>query len=389
MTTTLTDSRVTTPAADGGRPFHVCHAVVRLDVGGLERVVLDLVREAVRDGHRATVLCLERPGALAPLAGELGARVICADKVPGFRPELVGRVAELLREDRPDVLHTHQLGALLYAGRAARRARVPVVVHTEHGKHYAARWRTRFLGRFAARAARRVFAVSDDIRRELRDCGIVLPRNVECVPNGVDADRFDVTDNPAVLRCEFGLPVDVPVIGTVGRLTALKRQDVLLHGFARLRHPTARLLVVGDGPAREELVNLAARLGVTDRVVFAGYREHPERALAAMDVFALTSDSEGMPLAILEAWAAGKPVVATRVGGVPELIADGCTGLLFPAGDDTALARHLDRLLTDRPLATRLGAAGRQTVRDRYDTRVMAGTYLRHYRDLLRSSVRV
>jgi glycosyltransferase involved in cell wall biosynthesis len=179
------------------------------------------------------------------------------------------------------------------------------------------------------------------------------------------------------------------VIGTVGRLAALKRQDVLLRGFARLRHPTARLLIVGDGPAREELVGLAAGLGVTDRVVFAGYRERPERALAAMDVFALTSDSEGMPLAILEAWAAGKPVVATRVGGVPELIADGRTGLLFPAGNDVALAQHLDRLLTDPSQATRLGAAGRETVRDRYDTRVMAGTYLGHYRDLLRSSVRV
>ena len=388
MNSTLLDVPARKSTADG-RPLHVCHAVLRLDVGGLERVVLDLVRESGRDGHRATVLCLERPGTLAQAAAELGARVICADKPPGFRPELVGRIADLLRADRPDVLHTHQCGALLYAGRAARRAKVPVVVHTEHGKHYADRWRTRFLGRFAARAARRVFAVSEDIRRELRDCGIVPPGKVACVPNGVDVDRFEVTDHRTSLRREFGLPADVPVIGTVGRLTALKRQDVLLQGFARLQLPTARLLIVGDGPAREELVNLAARLGVTDRVVFAGYRERPERALAAMDAFALTSDSEGMPLAILEAWAAGKPVVATRVGGVPELIADGRTGLLFPAGDDAALARLLDRLLADPLLAARLGAAGRQTVRDRYDTRVMAATYLRHYRDLLRSSVRM
>jgi glycosyltransferase involved in cell wall biosynthesis len=388
MTQTLAELPGRTATADG-RPLHVCHAVLRLDVGGLERVVLDLVRQAVREGHRATVLCVERPGTLAPLAADLGARVVCADKPPGFRPELVGRIAELLREDRPDVLHTHQLGALLYAGRAARRAKVPVVVHTEHGKHYADRWRARFLGWFAARAARRVFAVSDDIRRELRDRGIVPPGKVACVPNGVDTDRFDVADDPAGLRHEFGLPADGPVIGTVGRLTALKRQDVLLRGFARLQHPTARLLIVGDGPAREELVNLAAGLGVTDRVVFAGYRERPERALAAMDVFALTSDSEGMPLAVLEAWAAGKPVVATRVGGVPELIADGRTGLLISAGDDAALARHLDHLLADPPFAARLGAAGRETVRDRYDTRVMAGAYLRHYRALLRSSVRV
>ena len=376
-------------APDAGPPLHICHAVLRLDVGGLERVVLDLVREARRDGHRVSVLCLERPGRLAPAAADLGARVVSADKPAGFRPELVGRVADLFRADRPDVVHTHQLGALLYAGRAARRARVPVVVHTEHGKHYTEQWRWRFLGRFAARAARRVFAVSDDIRRELRDCGIVPPARVTRVPNGVDADRFDLTEDPTHLRREFGVPADAPVIGTVGRLTALKRQDVLLKGFARLRHPTARLLIVGDGPAREELVNLAAQLGITTRVVFAGYRERPERALAAMDVFALTSDSEGMPLAVLEAWAAGKPVVATRVGGVPELVADGRTGLLFPAGDDAWLARALDQLLADPARARSLGAAGRALVRERYDTRVMAATYLRHYRALLPSPVGV
>jgi len=294
-----------------------------------------------------------------------------------------------LRAERPDVLHTHQLGALLYAGRAARRARVPLVVHTEHGKHYAGRLRWRLLGRFAARSARRVFAVSGDIGRELCGCGIASPTKVIHVPNGVDADRFELADGPGELRREFGLPADGPVIGTVGRLTALKRQDVLLKGFARLEHPTARLLIVGDGPAREELVNLAARLGITNRVVFAGYREQPERAVGAMDVFALTSESEGMPLAILEAWAAGKPVVASRVGGVPELVADGRTGLLFSAGDDAEAARLLSRLLTDRPLAAALGAAGRALVRERYDTRVMAATYVRHYRALLRSSVRV
>jgi glycosyltransferase involved in cell wall biosynthesis len=386
MTATVPEKPTVARPADGGPPLHICHAVLRLDVGGLERVVLDLVREARRDGHRVSVLCLERPGLLAPAALDLGARVVSASKPAGFRPDVVRRVAKLLRADPPDVVHTHQLGALLYAGRAARRLRVPVV-HTEHGKHYARHWRWRFLGRFAARTARRVFAVSADIRRELRDCGIVSPAKVMHVPNGVDAARFALDDDPAQMRSEYGLPARGPVIGTVGRLTALKRQDVLLNGFARLDHPTARLLIVGDGPAREELVNLAARLGITDRVVFAGYRERPERALAAMDVFALTSDSEGMPLAILEAWAAGKPVLATRVGGVPELVADGRTGVLFPAGDDAALAYRLNRLLADVPAAAAMGAAGRALVRERYDTRAMAATYLGHYRDLLRSFV--
>jgi glycosyltransferase involved in cell wall biosynthesis len=371
-----------------GRSLHVCHTLLRLDVGGLERVVLDLVRESQRDGHRVSVLCLERPGALAGTAERLGARVVSVGKRPGFRPGMVPRIAGRLRELRPDVVHTHQVGALLYAGPAARWAGVPVVVHTEHGKNYSGRFRMRLLGRLATRSARRVFAVSGDILRDLCDRRIASPRKLVHVPNGVDVDRFEVADDVGELRREVGLPADVPVIGTVGRLTGVKRQDVLLRGFARLRHPAARLLVVGDGPAREELVSLAANLRITDRVLLAGYRDRPERALAAMDVFALTSDSEGMPLAILEAWAAGRPVVASRVGGVPELVADGSNGLLFPAGDDGALADCLDRLLRNRPLAESLGEAGRSLVRERYDTRAMAAAYLRHYRALLRITVR-
>jgi glycosyltransferase involved in cell wall biosynthesis len=368
-------------------PLHVCHVVLRLDVGGLERVVLDLIREAGRGGHAASVVCLERAGVLADAAADLGARVVAVGKRPGVRPGVVPRIRRALRELGPDVVHTHQVGALLYAGPAARRLGVPVV-HTEHGKHYAGRLRMRLVGRLAARSARRVFAVSADILRELRACRLAPPRKLGCVPNGVEVTRFDTGDSPGDARREFGLPPGVPVVGTVGRLAAVKRQDVLLRGFARLRHPAARLLIVGDGPAREELVSLAAALGITERVVFAGYRDRPERALAAMDVFALTSDSEGMPLAILEAWAANKPVVTSRVGGVPELVTDGRTGLLFPAGDDTALAECLNGLLDEPAFAAALGAAGRALVRERFDTRVMAAAYLRHYRELVRPAVK-
>jgi glycosyltransferase involved in cell wall biosynthesis len=367
-------------------PLHICHIVLRLDVGGLERIVLDLIHAGRRDGHRVSVLCLERPGVLAPVAVDLGAHVVSAGKRLGLRPRVVSRIGTILRRLRPDVIHTHQIGALLYAGPAARSIHVPVV-HTEHGKHYANRLRNRLLGRLAARAARRICAVSLDVLHELRDCGIAPPRKLVHVPNGVDPERFTVSDDIGTLRQEFDVPARVPVIGTVGRLTGLKRQDILLRGFTSVGHPTARLLLVGDGPARRELEALATSLGVIDRVRFAGYCARPERALAALDIFALTSDSEGMPLAILEAWAAGKPVVASGVGGVPDLIDDGRTGLLFRPRDVAALAGCLERLLHDQRLAQALGAAGRELVRARYDTRAMAAKYLGLYRELIQSTV--
>ena len=241
------------------------------------------------------------------------------------------------------MVHTHQIGALLYAGPAARRARVPVVVHTEHGKHYAARWRKRIVGRMAARYAHRYFCVSDDIRREVCDFRIVPSTKAEVVHNGIDLAPFEGLPDVVTARRDLGLPADAFIVGTVGRLAAVKRQDVLLRGFARLvaNRPSSHLLIVGEGANRAGLESLAAALGISSKVTFAGYASRPERFLAAMDVFALTSDSEGMPLSILEAWAAGKPVVASRVGGVPELIEDGRNGLLVPAGDDVALADRL------------------------------------------------
>lgn len=373
-------------ARDSETSLHVCHVVLSMDVGGLERVVLDLCRQARVSGQQVSILCVQRPGTLAQGAEALGVPVVCAGKPAGFRPDFISVIADLFRTLRPDVVHTHQIGALVYAGPAARRARVPLTVHTEHGKHYATSWKRRMLGRVAARYARRFFTVSTDIGQEVRDCRIVPPGRIIHVPNGIDTSRFDVREDATALRREFGLLPDQPVIGTVGRLASVKRHDILLQAFARLHHRSTQLLIVGEGPLRPELLGLAERLGVSDRVKFAGYLDRPERALAAMDVFALTSQSEGMPLAILEAWAAGKPVVASRVGGVPELVDDGRTGLLFESGDVETLAGLLDRLLADRELGRALGSAGQALARSRFDTRVMSETYRRHYRMLLSAS---
>jgi glycosyltransferase involved in cell wall biosynthesis len=371
--------------SDRAAPLHVCHVVLSLGVGGLERVILDLAREGPSRGQGVSILCVERPGALAPAAESLGVPIACAGKTPGFRPDVVPRITTLLRRIRPDVVHTHQIGALLYAGPAARRARVPLTVHTEHGKHYAGRWRMRLIGRMAGRYARRYFCVSADIVREVRDHRLVPRAKLALIPNGIDTQRFAAPADGSLVRREAGVLPGAFVVGTVGRLATVKRQDVLLRGFARLTAGgvAAHLLLVGDGPKREDLQVLAARLGVAGRVTFAGYTDRPERFLAAMDAFALTSDSEGMPLSVLEAWAAGKPVVASRVGGVPELIADGRTGLLFPAGDDAALSDRLRWLVHNRSLACALGEAGRSLVQDRFDTRVMADAYEQHYRELM------
>lgn len=361
-------------------PLKVIHVVLSLDVGGLERVVLSLVRQGQARGQRVAVICLERHGTLAAEAESLNARVLCVEKRPGIRPGTMGRLGAVLRELRPNIIHTHQIGALLYAGPAARATGI-AVVHTEHGKHSSRRLRTRLLGCLAGRYAARVFCVSGDIAAGVIAHYGVPRRKVDVVPNGIDTAPFQERGDAEALRRSLGIPLGAPVVGTVGRLSEVKRQDRLVRAFFSItgRLPHAHLLLVGDGPVLRDLRELVQRLGLDGRVHFAGYQARPERFFQVMDVFALTSDSEGMPLAVLEAWAAGLPVVASRVGGLPKLITHGQTGVLFAPGDEGALTAALGAMLTDVELARRLGECGRRQLDSSFTASRMAAEYERHY----------
>jgi glycosyltransferase involved in cell wall biosynthesis len=372
--------------------LHVAHAVLSLDTGGLERIVVDLVRHGRRCGHRVSVLCIERPGTLAPQVEALGATLVCVGKPAGVRLGTRGQVAAVLRGLRPDVLHTHQVGALFYAGRAARDLGIPVVVHTEHINNvrkahggYLRRLKMTWLWWWTARYARRFFCVSEDISAEMAARRIVPKHKLSVVLNGINTEPFREPVDRDALRASLGIPADALIVGSVGRLNEVKCQDLLLRAFARVRAdvPAARLLLVGDGPMRTALEELAGQLGVADAVCFAGYQARPERFLGVMDVFALTSRMEGLPLAILEAWAAGLPVVASAVGGVPDLINHEQNGLLFASGDEDALTGLLGRLLRDPAGGRSLGAGGRAEVMERYDLQRMAADYERHYRALM------
>ncbi len=372
-------------------PLHVVHIVLSLDCGGLERIVLDLARKGPGLGQRVSVICLERHGDLAAEVEAAGASVTCLHKPPGRRPEMVEKVREVFRQLQPDVVHTHQIGALLYSGPAARQLRVPLVVHTEHinqiAKHRVLnkRMRTRLLWWVAGRHADRFFCVSEDIAAEVKAYGLVAQDKVRVVANGIDTRRFRDHEGSAAVRESLGIAPEVPVIGTVGRINEVKCQDLLIRSFARIRgrFGDSRLLIVGDGPRRAEMEALVASLGLAASVSFVGYQSRPDQFLHAMDVFALTSRAEGMPLAILEAWAAGIPVVSTRVGGIPRVVEHGQTGLLIDSGDEDALTEALMGLLADPTAARKLADAGQKRAEADFDFARMAEDYHRHYLERL------
>jgi glycosyltransferase involved in cell wall biosynthesis len=267
-------------------------------------------------------------------------------------------LATLLRRERVDVLHAHMFTSNVYGALLGRLARVPVVISHEHSWSFEGEPVRKLLDRHViARLSDRFIAVSREDERRMIEIEGVRPEKIEVVPNGIEAMRATGTD----VRAELGIEPGAPLIGSVGVLRPEKAFDVLAAAVKLLlpARPDLKLAIVGDGwPEPVAALEAAIEsLGVTDAVKLVGFRGDIPDFLASLDVAVSSSLREGSPLSVMEYMGAGKPIVATRVGGVPDLIDDGEHGLLVPPGDPEALAAAIGRLLDDRALADRLGHA--------------------------------
>jgi glycosyltransferase involved in cell wall biosynthesis len=263
--------------------------------------------------------------------------------------------------------------------------RIPVVSHLHIENHFrpATRWLLRAADNRTARSCRALIAVSGDTKRAYERQG--YPKRIEVVYNGVVLSNSPLRGSG--LRAELGIPNGAPLVGEVGRLCDVKGQRELIAALAQV--PDARAVLVGadleqGGAFQASLERDAEQLGVRDRVVFAGRREDASALLGELDVVALPSWTEGLPLVVLEAMARRRPVVATPVGGTPEVVVDGETGLLVPPRDPDALAGALRRLLADAELRQRMGEAGYERVRERFSADAMTRRVLEIYDEVLR-----
>jgi glycosyltransferase involved in cell wall biosynthesis len=354
------------------KPVRVAHVALQLETGGMERLLVEFARRADRTEFEPIVVCLGRRGPIGDEIEARGARVIALNLPPGVRPSALFRLARLFRDERIDVVHTHNTKPLLYAGPAARMAGVRAVVHTRHGQRHGATRRQTLLFRLAARCADRIVCVSADSERLCRAEGIGTA--LVTVPNGIDCERF--------AQCG---PRDGGPAVFVGRLTPEKDIATLIEAMviAIRREPRFRLTVAGAGPCAAELAALAKVRGLEGHVRFVGDTSDVPALLATASLFVLPSRTEGMPLTVIEAMACGLPVVATRVGGTPEVVVDGETGLLVAAGDAPALATAMLAIHGHPRRATAMGEAGRRRAVDLFDVRSMVGRYEAIYREVL------
>jgi glycosyltransferase involved in cell wall biosynthesis len=301
---------------------------------------------------------------------------------PGFDWRVISRLYRLFRERRVDLVQTHHLVSIVYGGLAARLAGA-VLVHVEHEYFSLKRPRARRVLRVLARLCHQIVTVGEEVQ-EFLVSEIGLPRSkVAVIRNGVDVVLY--SPQKRVLRAALGFAPEDRLIGHVARLEAEKDQETLLLAFRTLlgTHPNARLVIVGDGSRRDDLRQVSTSLGIAERVDFLGWRNDVADILPHLDVFVLSSIHEGLPLALLEAMACARPVVATAVGEVPRVVRNGITGVTVPPGDPAALAASLAVVLERAAWAAAMGQAARLLVENTFSIDRSAQQYQALYHTLL------
>ena len=353
---------------------HVLHLIDGLKIGGAEILLRELSVGLVRRGFHVSI----GYSSSGPLVQELAALGLSLTRLPRLMridPLLFFGMISLIRRESPQIVHTHLFKSDFHGRLAARIAGTPVVVSTLHSVD---RWaQERSLGRsygWTARFADRLIAVSEDVRRfHVAQTGVSEEKLV-IIENGVDIGRFAGLESAGrAIRKELGFDHTALVFGIVGRLTPPKDHSTFLKAAELIlqKAPQARFLIVGDGPLRKDLALQAQKIGLGEALIFTGLRKDIPAVLAALDVLVFSSLWEGLPVALLEGMSAARPVVATAVGGIPEVVVPDKSAFLVPPGDADALAQACLRLASDSATRRSMGQAGLERVVARYSLDVM------------------
>lgn len=391
-------------AARGREPIKVLRVIARLNVGGPALHVAYLAAGLAERGYETTLVAgsLARgEESMAKVAETRGVKIetlsaLHREIAPIRDVQAILRLARLIRRERPTILHTHtaKAGAVgRIAALLAGSARPPIVVHTFHGhvlRGYFNPLTTlvfRTLERLLAYGTTALVAVSPEVRDDLVRLHVAPASKFTVVRLGIELEErtSDAEGARFETRRQLGISAEAFVVGWVGRMTAVKRTDDVVRALRGLvdRGVDAYLCLVGDGPDRDHLEQFAHELGVVKRCLFVGYQDDVGRFYSAIDALVLPSANEGTPVSVIEALAAQRPAVATRVGGTPDVIRDGVDGFLVTIGDADALSDRLAELASDPERRARMGAKGRERVLGRYAVERLVDDVDRLYRELL------
>ncbi len=365
------------------RIMYLLHSLER---GGLEKCVATLVNKINPEIFVPSVCCLSELGMSLSLIEKDNVKIFNMEKGDAHEAFLFLRLARLFKREKIDILHTNGWAALFDGFFGAKIGRVPVVVHTEHGKdvedfvqiQQRRVWARRLITPFLDQ----MIAVSDDIKKQFVNVTGLKAEQIVCIHNGIEF--HDVEINYKEKRKEIGVKDIEILIGAVGRLESVKNYDVFIQAAELVlkEYPLVKFILIGDGTLKEKLQSLTTKLGIEKSVLLLGERNDVDELLKVMDIFVLPSRSEGLSIALLEAVANKLPIVATNVGGNPEVVIDGKTGILIPSGDVSSLVRAITELLKDEDRRKNMGENGFVVVKEEFTVEKMIANHEELYLSL-------
>ncbi len=377
----------TTERPEGSPPTTICQLLIGLGIGGAEVLATRMARR-LNGRFRFVFACLDEEGVLGEDLRAEGFVVHVLGRNPGVDWRCGRRLAAFFRSEGVSLVHAHQYTPFFYAAASRLPWRTPPIVFTEHGRFFPDFPRPKRIAANRVLLGRRdrVVGVGESVRQALIHNEGIAPDRVEVIYNGIDLDAYHENGEPAAdVRREIGVRPDDLVVIQVARLDYLKDHvtAVETHKHVLARRPDAKLVLVGEGPERPKIEEAIRARGMEPSVLLMGLRKDIPRLVRASDVFLLTSISEGIPLTLIEAMAARKPVVSTRVGGVGEVVDEGKTGLLAPSGDAEALAGHILSLADNSSMRSEYGRLGRLRAEELFSETQMMERYDRLYRETI------
>lgn len=365
--------------------MNICYIITGLEPGGAEKLVLDFARKIGESNHRCIVCSLFGKGKLWEDTQMRNVEVIFLSRKSKRNPLIIFSLYRILKRIKADIVHTHLIHATLYGILAARLAGIRVRFTTEHNT---SNWQSQyfllhFLYRWIVQKNKKLFAISEAVKQRMISIGKLDEAKIDVLYNGIDVENFPYNRSYSKKHKQN---YNKPVIGTIGRLDPRKGFRYLLEAAVVIiqRFPESTILIIGDGKERSFLEEYRVTLGLkNENIRFLGFRRNTEMYLNQMDVFILPSLEEGLGIAILEAMASGVPVVATSVGGIPEIVIHGETGILVEPKNPKALAEATISLLNNSTKAKRISRRAREMVVEKFSLDGAVHRLLKEYRQCL------
>jgi len=351
----------------------ILHLTYHMGIGGTEQVIYQLVNHADKSLFDNSIACIE--GEVGPIGQKLqqtGTTFHVLDRVPGFDNALIKAIRKLLQQNQIDIIHCHQYTPFVYGLFAAMFSKTKVIF-TEHGRFHPDRysWKRRMINPLLGLATYSITAISEATKIALAEYEWFPKKSIRVIYNGIEASELPAAS--ATRDNELGLSDDNLVFGTITRFDTIKNLPMMINAFADIyqKNPSARLLLVGDGDQRPQIEELVSRLKIKPAVIFTGFQTNTKKYMDLIDVYVLSSFSEGTSMTLLEAMSLSKCCVVTAVGGNVEIIQDQQNGLVIESDNTAELAEKMAMLMQDPQLRQQLGAAANNTFNEKFDLNQM------------------